>query len=66
VPDVADYVDLTISQARDQFRALPVRRPVQSGRQVTFLPVETLLVGPIRSSGVRQDHYADGSGRSAG
>jgi len=43
VADVADYLDLTVSQARDQFRSLLVRRPVQSGRQVTFLPVETLL-----------------------
>jgi putative restriction endonuclease len=43
VADVADYLELTVSQARDQFRALLVRRPVQSGRQVTFLPVETLL-----------------------
>src|SRR3984885_15345043 len=36
-------MDLTVGQARDQFRALLVRRPVASGRQVTFLPVETLL-----------------------
>jgi hypothetical protein len=43
VADLADYLDLTIGQAREQFRALLLRRPVQSGRQVTFLPVETLL-----------------------
>ncbi len=41
--DLADYLELTVSQARDQFRALAMRRPVQGGRQVTFLPVETLL-----------------------
>src|SRR5215472_16544628 len=34
---------MTVSQARDQYRALLARRPVTSGRQVTFLPVETLL-----------------------
>ena len=41
--DLADYLELTASQAREQFRALLARRPVASGRQVTFLPVETLL-----------------------
>ena len=40
--DLADYLDLTVSHAREQFRSLLVRRPVP-GRQVTFLPVETLL-----------------------
>ena len=43
VADLPDYLDLTVSQARDQFRALLARLPVQGGRQVTFLPVETLL-----------------------
>jgi putative restriction endonuclease len=38
-----DYLELTPTQARDQFRALLARRPVSAGRQVTFLPVETLL-----------------------
>lgn len=41
--DLADYLELTVSEAREQFRALLQRRPVSSGRQVTFLPVETLL-----------------------
>lgn len=41
--DLADYLDLTLGQARKQFQALLDRRPVASGRQVTFLPVETLL-----------------------
>jgi putative restriction endonuclease len=43
VADLADYLDLTVGQARGQFRALLSRRPVPGGRQVTFLPVETLL-----------------------
>jgi putative restriction endonuclease len=43
VADLADYLELTVGQAREQFRALMARRPVPSGRQVTFLPVETLL-----------------------
>ncbi len=41
--DLADYLELTIGQARQQFRELMRRSPVSSGRQVTFLPVETLL-----------------------
>jgi putative restriction endonuclease len=43
VAELADYLQLTASQAREQFRSLLTRRPVTSGRQVTFLPVETLL-----------------------
>lgn len=41
--DLADYLDLTVSQAREQFRALLARHPVPGGRQVRFLPAETLL-----------------------
>jgi len=41
--DLADYLELTPDQARQQFRQLVRRSPVSSGRQVTFLPVETLL-----------------------
>lgn len=41
--ELADYLHLTADQARDQFRRLLARRPVTSGRQVTFLPAETLL-----------------------
>ena len=41
--DLADYLDLTVGQAREQFQALRARRPVSGGRQVTFVPVETLL-----------------------
>ena len=40
---LADYLDLTASQARQQFRELKLRNSVSSGRQVAFLPVETLL-----------------------
>jgi putative restriction endonuclease len=43
VADLADYLGLTVGQAREQFRALLARRAVSSGRQVTFLPAETLL-----------------------
>jgi putative restriction endonuclease len=42
VAELDDYLDLTPRRARQQFRALIIRRPVE-GRQVTFLPVETLL-----------------------
>jgi len=40
--DLAEYLDLTVSQAQDQFRTL-LARPVRDGRQVRFSPVETLL-----------------------
>jgi putative restriction endonuclease len=43
VAELADYLDLTVGQAREQFRMLAARRPVQGGRQVAFIPVETLL-----------------------
>src|SRR3984893_11291537 len=41
--ELADYLDLAVGKARQQFRELMRRSPVSSGRQVTFLPVETLL-----------------------
>lgn len=41
--ELADYLDLTVSQAREQFRALASRRPAHGSRQVAFLPAETLL-----------------------
>ena len=41
--DLADYLELTVGQAREQFRALASRRPAHGGRQVAFLPAETLL-----------------------
>ena len=40
---LADYLELTAVQAREQFQDLLRRRSVSSGRQVTFLPAETLL-----------------------
>jgi putative restriction endonuclease len=43
VAELADFLDLTAGQAREQFRELRRRSPVSTGRQVTFLPVETLL-----------------------
>jgi putative restriction endonuclease len=43
VAELADYLDLTVGYARQQFRELMRRSPVSSGRQVIFLPVETLL-----------------------
>jgi len=43
VAELADYLDLTVGQAREQFRVLTGRRPAQGGGQVTFMPVETLL-----------------------
>jgi hypothetical protein len=43
VADLADYLDLTVGQAREQFRALASRRAARGGRQVAFLPAETLL-----------------------
>jgi putative restriction endonuclease len=43
VIELADYVDVSLDRAREQFRDLKRRRPVASGRQVDFLPVETLL-----------------------
>jgi putative restriction endonuclease len=43
VAELADYLDLTVGQAQEQFRALTSRRPAHGGRQVAFLPTETLL-----------------------
>jgi putative restriction endonuclease len=43
VADLADYLDLAVGQAQAQFRALLARRPVPGGRQVPFVPAETLL-----------------------
>jgi len=41
--DLADYLDMTVGQARGQFQALEARHPVSGGKQDTFAPVETLL-----------------------
>lgn len=57
--DLADYLQLSVDQARNQFRSLRARRPVTSGRQVTFLPVETLLC--LAASFVVNWHHFGGS-----
>lgn len=38
-----DYLALTLADARSQWRSIDGRRPVNSGRQVDFTPVETLM-----------------------
>ncbi|HTF10283.1 MAG TPA: HNH endonuclease [Asanoa sp.] len=43
MPTAADYLDLSLPEARAQWRSIRTRRPVSSGRQVAFTPVETLL-----------------------
>jgi hypothetical protein len=42
VADLAGYLELTVGQAREQFRALLVRRPVSSGRP----PLRDVLLLP--------------------
>jgi putative restriction endonuclease len=59
VADLADYLQLSVDEARNQFRSLRARRPVTSGRQVTFLPVETLLC--LAASFVVNWHHFGGS-----
>jgi hypothetical protein len=43
VAGLTDYLELSVGQAREQYQALASRRPVSGGRQMNFLPVETLL-----------------------
>jgi putative restriction endonuclease len=57
---MADYLELSVSQARDQFRVLLSRRPVAAGRQVTFMSVETLLC-LAASFLVNHRHYGHGT-----
>jgi putative restriction endonuclease len=64
VAELADYLDLTVGQARQQFRELARRRPVSSGRQVTFLPVETLLC-PAASFVVNHRHFGGSTAHQA-
>ncbi|GAA3766654.1 hypothetical protein GCM10022225_61260 [Plantactinospora mayteni] len=40
--DFRDYVEIQPSAAREQWRSVGARSPVVAGRQVAFLPVETL------------------------
>lgn len=58
--DLADYLGVTVGQAREQFRALLARRPVPGGRQVIFLPAETLLC-LAASFVVNHRHYGHGT-----
>jgi putative restriction endonuclease len=60
VAGLSDYLELTAGEARVQFRALLARRPVSAGRQVTFLPVETLLC-LAASFVVNHRHYGHGT-----
>lgn len=64
VAELADYLELTVSQARDQFRALASRRPVPGRRQVTFLPVETLLC-LAASFLINHRHFGGGTAHQA-
>src|SRR6266700_6501042 len=41
--ELGDYLDLTPAQAVAQWASVLARRPVEQGRQVDFIPVETLL-----------------------
>ena len=61
---LADYLDLTAGDAQAQFRMLLERRPVQQGRQVTFLPVETLLC-LAASFLVNHRHFGGGTAHQA-
>ena len=62
--DLADYLDLTASQAGEQLRVLLARRPVPGGKQVTFMPAETLLC-LAASFVVNHRHYGGGTAHQA-
>lgn len=62
--DLAEYLDLTVSHAREQFRVLLARRPVPDGRQVRFLPAGTLLC-LAASFVVNHRHYGGGTAHRA-
>jgi putative restriction endonuclease len=64
VAALGDYLDLTAADAQGQFRMLVQRRPVQQGRQVTFLPVETLLC-LAASFVVNHRHFGGGTAHQA-
>ncbi|MBF5032973.1 HNH endonuclease [Micromonospora sp. ANENR4] len=42
MPTFVDYVEISPAAAREQWQAILTRTPVTAGRQVAFLPVETL------------------------
>jgi putative restriction endonuclease len=64
MPGLADYLDLTAAAARVQYRDLLLRRPVASGRQADFLPVETLLC-LAASFRVNHRHYGGSTAHQA-
>jgi putative restriction endonuclease len=64
MPGLADYQDLTAAAARVQYRDLLLRRPVASGRQADFLPVETLLC-LAASFRVNHRHYGGSTAHQA-
>jgi len=64
VAGLPDYLELTAGQAREQLRALLARRPVSTGRQVTFLPAETLLC-LAASFVVNHRHFGGGTAHRA-
>jgi putative restriction endonuclease len=64
VAALADYLELTAGQAREQFRMLLARRPVARGRQVAFLPAETLLC-LAASFLVNHRHFGGGTAHQA-
>jgi putative restriction endonuclease len=43
VPEIDDYLRITQAEARAQWRSVAARTPVPAGRQVNFVPVETIL-----------------------
>jgi hypothetical protein len=49
VPDLADYLDLTVSQTGEQFQALLARRPVPGRRQVASCRLRPCCAWPPRS-----------------
>lgn len=61
---LADYLELTPGQARDQFRVLLARQPVSAGRQVTFVPAETLLC-LAASFVINHRHFGGGTAHRA-
>jgi putative restriction endonuclease len=64
VPGLADYLNLTTGDAQAQFRTLLERRPVRQGRQVSFVPVETLLC-LAASFVVNHRHFGGGTAHQA-
>jgi putative restriction endonuclease len=62
VATLSDFLDVTVDEARSQWRSMLGRRP--AGRQVTFTPVETLLC-LAASYVVQHRRYGSGSATRA-